>query len=227
MSASCGLCEREITAGYLCTRDATQLAMRLDDLPLLFEELTECLVPRRSGPAEYVTAAVAGPRSPLDEDVLDLVDGGHVAKVLELWRADVQRVRWPTHEAPPTERGMARRVAVAARWLAMELDWIVVEYPAAGDLAREVRELEAGMRSVVGDPAPRRQRLGTCVAIDAEGVVCGAVISRLPGQSRVPCRWCGYVYESEQDWLLLLHFQVREPATPASRDAAGVRPSHA
>lgn len=226
MTAFCGLCEREIAAGYLCTKDAVQLAVRLDQMPALFEELTECLVPRRSGPAEYVTAAVAGPRSPLDEDVLDLVDGGQVAEVLELWRADVQRVRWPSHGAPPTEGVMARRVAVAARWLAMELDWIAVEYPAAGDLAREVRTLEVGMRSVVGDPAPRRQRLGLCVAVDAEGVACGAVISRLPGETRLTCRLCGFVYASPLAWGQLRYFQERE-VTPASGDAAEAHPTRA
>lgn len=210
MTASCGLCEHPIEAGYLCTRDSVALAKRLEEMPALFEELTECLVPRRSGPAEFVTAAVAGPRSPLDEDVLDLVGGGHVAEVLELWRADVQRVRWPSHGAPPAEGVMVRRVSVAARWLAMELDWIAVEYPAAGDLAREVRTLEVGMRSMVGDPAPRPQRLGTCVAVDGEGVVCGAVIKRLPGETRVRCSWCGYSYESAQDWLRLQHFQPGE-----------------
>jgi len=210
VTASCGLCEREIADGYLCTSDVVQLAKRLEQMPALFDELTECLVPRRSGPAEFVTATVAGPRSPLDEDVLDLVDGGHVAEVLELWRADVQRVRWPSHGAPPTEGVMARRVAVASRWLAMELDWIAVEYPAAGDLAREVRTLEVGMRSMVGDPAPRPQRLGTCVAVDVEGVVCGAVIKRMPGETRVRCGWCSYTYVTPQDWLRLQFFQPEE-----------------
>ncbi|MDX3689923.1 hypothetical protein PV726_06145 [Streptomyces europaeiscabiei] len=216
MTASCGLCEEPIQAGYLCTKDAVALARRLQEMPALFEELTECLVPRRSGPAEFVSAASAGPRSPLDEDVLDLVDGGHVAEVLELWRADVQRVRWPSHGAPPVEPGMARRVAVAARWLEMELDWIAVEYPAAGDLAREVRGLETGMRSVVGDPVPRPQRLGLCVAVDDEGVVCGAVIKRLPGQTRVQCRWCGYAYSTLLDWHQLQQFQPKEEPCPSA-----------
>jgi hypothetical protein len=79
-------------------------------------------------------------------------------------------------------------------------------------MAREVGELEAQARTIVGDPVPRPQRLGTCVAITAEGVVCGAVISRLPGQTRLKCRWCGYSYESEQDWLTLIHFQSEEVA---------------
>lgn len=213
MSAECGLCEEPVAAGYLCTRDAAKLAARLAELPALFDEVAQCLVPRRAGPTEIVsTVAAAGPRSPLNEDVLDLVGGGHAALVLEGWRSDVQRVRWPSHGAPPVEAGMGRRIAVACRWLGMELDWIAVEYPAAGDLAREVRELEGAARSVVGDPAPRRQRLGTCVAVDQAGVVCGAVISRLPDETRLICRWCGYCYESPRDWAMLQHFQLRESA---------------
>lgn len=213
MTASCGLCEQPIAAGYLCTRHSVALAKQLQEIPALFAEVTECLVPRSAGIQEIVsTVAAAGPRSPLDEDVLDLVGGGHVALVLEGWRADVQRVRWPSHGAPPVEAGMARRVAVTARWLEMELDWIAAEYPAAGDLAREVRTLEAGMRSVVGDPAPRLQRLGTCIAVDVEGVVCGAVVSRLPGQTRVQCRWCSYTYATGLDWMRLQHFQPQESA---------------
>ena len=129
------------------------------------------------------------------------------AEVLQLWRVDVQRERWPQHTPPPPASLDAN-----CRWLAMELEWIVDHYPAAGELAREVGELEAQARTIVGDPAPRPQRLGTCVAITAEGVVCGAVISRLPGQTRLTCRWCSYTYESEQDLLLLLHFQPREVA---------------
>ncbi len=211
MTASCGLCERDIEHGYLCERDTLALAGRLERLPALFAELAAHLVPRRSGPAEYVSSGPAGPRSPLNEDVIDLRQGG-IVLVLESWRADVQRVRWPQHGAPPTEGGMGRRVVVACRWLGMELEWIAAEYPAAGDLAREVREMEGAALSIVGEAPPRPQRLGTCVAVDGEGVVCGAVISRLPGQGRVPCRWCGYVYESERDWLLLLHHQVKESA---------------
>ncbi|GGV86816.1 hypothetical protein GCM10010294_67930 [Streptomyces griseoloalbus] len=203
----CELCGEETRSRYLCERHTVQLAKRLDDLPTLYAEVGECLVPRRSGPAEFVSTAPAGPRSPLDEDVLDTVNMARAAEVLQLWRVDVQRERWPQHTPPPPAALDAN-----CRWLAMELEWIVDHYPGAGDMAREVGELEAQARTIVGDPAPRPQRLGTCVAADSDGVICGAVISRLPGQSRVTCRWCGYSYESEQDWLLLLHFQPREAA---------------
>ena len=204
---ACELCGVETGGQYLCERHAVQLAARLGELPTLYAEVGECLVPRRSGPAEFVSAAPAGPRSPLDEDVLDNVNTVRAGEVVHLWRVDVQRERWPHHSAPAPAG-----LAADCRWLAMELEWIIDRYPAAGELAREVRELELQARSIVGDPAPRPQRLGTCVAADTDGVVCGAVISRLPGQSRVKCRWCGYSYESKADWLMLLHFQPKEAA---------------
>ncbi|GHJ01590.1 hypothetical protein TPA0906_34550 [Streptomyces olivaceus] len=203
----CEVCGAESGGRYLCGRHAEQLAARLGDLPTLYDEVAQCLVPRRSGPAEFVTAGTAGPRSPLDESVLDEVNTARAAEVVRLWRVDVQRERWPHHGAPAPAG-----LSADCRWLAMELEWIAQHYPAAGELAREVRELETAARSIVGDPAPRPQRLGTCVAVDGEGVVCGAVVSRLPGQTRVRCRWCSYSYETEADWLLLLHFQPKEAA---------------
>jgi hypothetical protein len=204
VATTCELCGEETAGRYLCGRHAVQLAKRLDELPTLYAEVAECLVPRRAAFGEIVsTRGAAGPRSPLNEDVLDTVNWGRAAEVVRLWRVAVQRVRWPQHGPPP-----AADLAADCRWLAMELEWIASEYPAAGDLAREVRELEVQARTVVGDPAPRPQRLGTCVAITAEGVVCGAVISRLPGQTRLKCRWCSYTYESAQDWALLVHFQA-------------------
>ena len=205
---NCELCGEETAGRYLCERHTVQLAKRLDDLPTLYAEVGECLVPRRSGWGDIVaTKAAAGPRSPLDEDVLDPVNMARAAEVLQLWRVDVQRERWPQHSPPPPASLDAN-----CRWLAMEIDWVVDHYPAAGEMAREVGELETQARTIVGDPAPRPQRLGTCVAITAEGVVCGAVISRLPGQTRIQCRWCSYTYESEQDLLLLLHFQPGKAA---------------
>ena len=200
---TCELCGEDSGGRYLCGRHTVKLAKSLGELPVLYAEVAECLVPRGHGWGEIVsTRGAAGPRSPLDEDVLDTVNVARAAEVVHLWRVDVQRVRWPQH-GEPDPAGLS----ADCRWLAMELAWIAERYPGAGDLAREVRELEGQARTIVGDPAPRLQRLGTCVAVDGEGVVCGAVISRLPGQTRVQCRWCTYVYESARDWALLGHFQ--------------------
>ncbi|WP_432034204.1 hypothetical protein [Streptomyces antibioticus] len=208
-TAACGLCAAQLEHGYLCPRHTEALAERLERLPALFAELAEHLVPRRTGLSP--AGGQAGPRSPLNEDVVDLRQGG-VVLIVESWRADVQRVRWPRHGPPPIEGGMDQRVTAACRWLRMELEWIAATYPAAGDLAREVRELEGGMLAIVGEPPPRPQRLGVCVAVtDDQGTVCGAVLSRLPG-GPVRCRSCGTEYRTEQDLLLLKHYQPKEAA---------------
>lgn len=205
--SACELCGGDTDGRYLCDRDTVNLAGRLHQLPVLDSELSMHLVPARSGFGELVTASTAGPRSPLNEDVLDQMQNSRAVEVAHLWRVDVQRVRWPQHSPPPPSG-----LASDCRWLGMELEWIAARYPAAGELAREVRSLEAELRSLVGDPVPRRQRLGLCVAVtDDQGTVCGAVLSRLPGET-LRCRWCRTEYRTEQDILLLGHYQPKETA---------------
>ena len=206
---TCGLCGTETTPSYLCQRDTAKLTERLADLPTLYAEAAECLVPRRRGLGEIVsTKGAAGPRSPIDEDVLDVVNTVRAAEVLQLWRVDVQRVRWPQHTPPPPST-----LGANCRWLAMEIDWIAAHYPAAGELAREVRLLELQARAVVGDPAPRPKVIGQCIAVtDDAGTVCGADITHVTGQTRLKCRVCHCTYQGAQDLLLLRHYQpkVRE-----------------
>jgi hypothetical protein len=204
---TCELCGNA-ASGYLCTRHREQLAAGLRELPTLYTEVGECLVPRRSSWGEIIaTKSAAGPQSPIDEDVLDTVNWGRAAEVMRLWRTDVRRARWPHRGAPPPGS-----LTEDCAWLARELEWIAATYPAAGDLAREVRELECQARTIVGDPLPRPQRLGVCVAVtDDQGTVCGAVLTRLPGEL-VRCRWCGTAYRTEKDILLLHHFQPRTVA---------------
>jgi hypothetical protein len=206
--SACELCGDDAGQRYLCERHTVALAKRLADLPTLYAEVGECLVPRRSGWGDIIaTKGAAGPRSPLDEDVLDTVTWGRAAEVMRLWRVDVQRVRWPHHSPPPPPADLA----ADCRWLGMELGWIVDHYPGTGDLAREVGELESQARAIVGDPAPRPQRLGTCIAVtDRKGTVCGAVISRLPGQTLLTCRWCRTTYGPD-DYLTLAAFQPTAP----------------
>jgi hypothetical protein len=201
---TCGLCGIQTDCRHLCEHDTVRLAKRLDELPTLYAEVAECLVPRRSGWGEIVaTRGAAGPRSPLDEDVLDTVNMARAAEVMHRWRVDVQRVRWPRHGAPPPAG-----LDADCRWLAMELDWIAASYPAAGDLACEVRALEAQARNVVGDPVPKRKVIGQCVStVDDEGTVCGATITHRMGEDRLVCPSCHCRYENERDLLLLLHYQ--------------------
>lgn len=207
---TCGLCGTTTGDAYLCPRDTVRLAERLADLPLLHDEIVHCLVPRQHGWGEIVaTRAAAGPRPPLNVGVLDELGSGEMAAVLHARRVDIQRVRWPQHSPPPPDG-----VAADCRWLGMELDWIAVHYPAAGDLAAEARALESRARDLVGDPVPRRKVVGSCVAVvDDQGTVCGAEITHRAGESRLVCRSCRCVYEGEQQLLILLHFQPSE-ATP-------------
>ncbi|OLE25505.1 MAG: hypothetical protein AUG49_10555 [Catenulispora sp. 13_1_20CM_3_70_7] len=200
----CGLCGRDAGQRYLCEGDTASLAKRLDELPKLYAEVAECLVPRRMGWGDIIaTKSAAGPRSPLDEDVLDTVNLARAAEVMHLWRVDVQRVRWPRHGAPPPAG-----LDADCRWIAMELDWIAANYPAAADLAREVRTLEVQARFIVGDPPPRAKEIGQCIAVtDDQGTLCGATLTHTAGQSSITCRQCRTVYRSEQDLLLLLHYQ--------------------
>ncbi|MGW2908710.1 hypothetical protein ACWC91_41000 [Streptomyces sp. NPDC001204] len=222
---NCGLCDAPTTGRHLCEWDTRSLAKRLADLPTLYAEVGECLVPRRSGWGEIVaTRGAAGPQSPLDEDVLDTVTWNRAAEVVHLWRVDVQRERWPHHAPPPPAQ-----LEADARWLGMELDWIVTHYGAVGELAREVRTLENQARNVVGDPPPRPKEIGRCIAVvDDEGTVCGAEIMHVAGQSRLSCRRCSTGYRTEQDLLLLLHYQPKAPApTPAGPAAGEAHPSRA
>lgn len=206
MTASCGLCERDLEAGYLCPGDAFALAERLERLPKIYAALAGFLSPAARASAEFVSRSHARPSLPVDEAVLDLRYGG-IALVLEGWRSDVQRVRgWGE---PAITGDVEERVRRAARWLGMELSWIASTYPAAGDLAQEIRELEGAALSIVGAKPDRGRPIGQCVAIDASGVVCGATIRHSTGESKLVCDWCHCVYGNEQDLLLLLHYQPK------------------
>jgi hypothetical protein len=201
----CGLCGRDGGERYLCERDTTALAKRLVELPKLYAEVAECLVPRRGGWGEIVsTKGAAGPRSPIDEDVLDTVNAVRAGELVHLWRVDVQRVRWPHHSAPPQDGGLPAH----CRWLGMELEWIAVHYPAVGDLARELRDLEKQARAIVGDPVPQRKVIGQCIAVVGDqGAVCGADITHRAGESKLVCHKCHCKYTTQQELLLLLHYQ--------------------
>jgi hypothetical protein len=206
MSTACGLCDGKAGEAYLCGHDTLALAGRLERMPKLYAALAGFLAPADAPPGERVSVSRAEPGLPVNEAVLDLRYGG-MALVLESWRSDVQRARgWGE---PAIEGSVDRRVLVAARALFMNLEWIAASYPAAGDLAREVRELEGSALSIVGALPDRGRRIGQCVAADASGVVCGAVLRHRAGETRIVCPWCTCVYEA-RDFLMLKTLQPEE-----------------
>lgn len=208
MTAACGQCCRDLEAGYLCAGCTLALAERLDRMPKVYAALAGFLTPTARSSAEFVSHGHAGSSLPVDEAVLDLRYGG-IALVLEGWRSDVQRVRGLGE--PAVVGDVEERVRRAARWIGMELPWIADCYPAAGDLAREVRELEGAALSIVGAVPDRGRRIGNCVAVDASGVVCGAVLYHRRGETRLVCPWCSCVYEA-RDFLKLKALQPEEAA---------------
>jgi hypothetical protein len=202
----CGLCERDLEAGYLCPGDTLALAARLERMPKLFVELGLYLAPGARPAGERISSGPAGARLPLNEAVLDLRHGG-IALVLESWRSDIQSVRgWGE---PAVTGGLDYRVMNVCRWLGMQLEWIAAAYPGAGDLAKEIRDLEGNALSIVGAKPDRGRLLGQCVAVDTSGVVCGAPIRHHDGDTRLTCSWCGYVYEAP-DFLTLYELQPAE-----------------
>ncbi|MFF3346099.1 hypothetical protein [Streptomyces sp. NPDC002779] len=212
MTAACGLCEQALEYGHLCPGCTLALAERLDRLPALTDRLSSALTPAVHARAEPVSGHGFGPSEPVNLGALELWYGG-IATVLERWRSDIQR--WKGWGEPAVERRIGRRVPVAARWIGMNLEWIAAEYPSAGDLAREVREMEGAALSVLGEDEPRESRgrlLGRCVNQVAPDAACGAPIRHREGETALVCEWCHVVYRDEQDWLLLLAFQPKESA---------------
>lgn len=203
----CEACGRDLEHGYLCPGDTLATAERLERMPKLYEALAGFLAPGVHGGGERTAKGHAGSVLPVNEAVLDLRYGG-IALVLESWRADVQWARgWGQ---PAIEGSIDRRVLVAARALSMSLEWIAASYPAAGDLAREVREVEGAALSIVGALPDRGRRIGQCVAtVDKVGTVCGATIRHQRGETKLVCPWCECVYE-ERDFLTLARFQPQE-----------------
>ncbi|MCA1218674.1 hypothetical protein [Streptomyces sp. 8L] len=190
-ATDCQLCQQPLEAGYLCPAETAALSDRLERMPALHRQAEQALVPTAAAPLERVSSGHPGPSAPVSEAALNLWYGG-IASVLERWRADIQQWRgW----GPPSVEGDAnRRVFAAARWLWADVEWIAENYPQAGDMAREVRRLEAEVLSVTGEAPERGRRIGPCPAMCEDGSVCGAVLRLYPGEKAARCRWCGCSY---------------------------------
>ncbi|MFJ2579995.1 hypothetical protein [Kitasatospora aureofaciens] len=138
-----------------------------------------------------------GPDAPLPvrEDALNLVGPGGIVTVLETWRQAVHEdagLRWP--DPWGDYRGRLRRAVFG---LVAQMDFVQLDWPQAGELACEVRDLHAAARSILA-PQDRPLRAGNCTTV-VDGEQCGAVLLVVPGQP-VRCRWCGADYPP-QSWL--------------------------
>ncbi|CAM5536214.1 hypothetical protein [Streptomyces canus] len=198
MTASCGLCERDLEHGYLCPGCTLGTARRLDRAPRLYEALAAFLHPGGRRPELGRSRPTEAPL-PIAEPVFNLRGPGGIVGILEDWRSAMQSDRgWGE---PAITGPIERRIGVAARALSMNLDWIAASWPMAGAFAEEIRGLERDVASIVNPPTPSL-RLGNCPAVYEDGVVCGAVLRVPEGTAKVECRWCNTVYPPES-WLAL------------------------
>ena len=207
MTASCGLCERQLEHGYLCPGCTLGTVRRLDRMPRMYDALAAFLHPGGRRP-EMGRSRPAEAPLPIVEPAFNLRGPGGIVGVLEDWRSAMQADRgWGE---PAIEGDTARRVAVAARALSINLDWVAAAWPMAGAFAEEIRDLERDVGSIVNPPEPSL-RLGNCPAVYEDGIVCGAVLRVPAGTARVECAWCGTAYPPES-WLTLRSLQTGEAA---------------
>lgn len=200
MSASCGLCERDLEHGYLCPGCTLGTSKRLDRMPKLYAALAAFLHPGGRRP-ELGRSRPAEAPLPIAEPVFNLRGPGGIVGVLEDWRSAMQADRgWGE---PVIEGTVERRIFRAARGLSQNLEWITAEWPMAGAFAEEIRDLERDVASIVNprDPKERPRRLGHCPTLVDE-VLCGAVVALYPGRTSVACSWCGAEWPPER-WLAL------------------------
>jgi hypothetical protein len=214
MTASCGLCDRDLEHGYLCPGCTLGTAKRLDRMPRSYEALAAFLHPGGRRPELGSTRPAEAPL-PICEPAFNLRGPGGMVGVLEDWRAAMQQDRgWGR---PAIEGSTERRVVVAARALSINLEWIAAAWPMAGAFAEEIRGLEGDVASIVNprDPKDRPRRLGYCPTLLDE-VLCGAVVALLPGRTSVSCNWCGAEWPPEK-WLALAQAQDDNKEALAAR----------
>jgi hypothetical protein len=102
---------------------------------------------------------------------------------------------------PITEGSIEKRIQASAGGLSANMLWIAVEWPEAGQFARELRDLETAALSIA-DPPEHTIRLGNCIALQDDGSQCGAILRVSPGVAEVLCRWCGASWPPDT-WLTL------------------------
>jgi hypothetical protein len=219
---NCLLCDGAMAGapGYLCPGDTAATLERLKAMAGLYVALGAFLAPGRRGSDHGGSTARVDAPLPVCEPVLDLRGPGGMVSILEDWRSALhEALGW----SQPVPRGaFEERVRRAAKGLGDNVLWIGSSWPAAGDFAREIRDLHRDVTSIVA-PSDRGRRLGNCPTIDESGAVCGAVLRLGEGESAATCRWCGASWAPELWPALRLAQQAA--FSPASVAAAGVGPS--
>jgi hypothetical protein len=219
----CELCERPAADAYLCPSCEQDLTERLERLPVLYAGLGAMLAPPQGRGDGRGTALVVAPAPAR----LDVVDARSAFAVMPQWAralADDRHLPELTSPRRPVEApdDLGARIGAACTALAAAREWIAASWPAAGDLAREVRDLHDDARTVLGvDDLPAR--MGRCPqAVD--GAPCGAELLLPDGAQVLRCRWCGTTYPPGV-WAALKVAQTRVFSSSASEAGAAAHPS--
>ncbi|MFF0510976.1 hypothetical protein [Streptomyces sp. NPDC004250] len=214
---TCTLCTT-VTDDYLCPGCTVATADRLDAMPARYEALAEFLHPGGRRP-EFGRTRPAEAPLPIVEPVFNLRGPGGIVGVLEDWRSALHAVRGLPE--PQLAGSITLRVRIAARGLALNLDWAATRWEMAGQFAEEMRTLERQVEAILDpeDPAERAQEFGPCPRMLGVEAVCGAVLLRRPGrQGTIECTWCGGQWAPER-WLDLADAQRERQAVPEPQAA--------
>ncbi|MEU3563531.1 hypothetical protein [Kitasatospora sp. NPDC006786] len=213
---ACQHCATRDTPGRLCTPCADRLGRHLADMPHLYTALGAYLRPS-SQTRDRLGTVPSGPDAPLPvaEDVLDLIGPGGIVSGLESWR---EALHQDTGLVQPSPWGdLAGRVRRAALGLRDHLAYIRLDWPAAGDCAREVAQLHrAATRHVA--PTDRPTAIGEHPADPGRPEACGGRLEMPYGGTIVRCARCGTEWGQLQ-WLQLRRHLERARAA-ADRPAA-------
>jgi hypothetical protein len=210
----CEMCSREIEGYLLCSPCTRATLIRLKRMPDLYAALAMLLPPAgrpRDGGGGGRSAEAP---MPISESVLTLRGPGGIVGILEDWHAalaeDLEDWRGELTAGRPVARGsIETRVSVAVGKLVANLEFIAASWPAAGEFARSIRDLERDVLSMISPPERESVRMGRCPARPG-GVLCGSVL-RLPvGETILRCAWCRASYPAgtwaalriEQDGLV-------------------------
>jgi hypothetical protein len=195
---ACEMCGQEIEGYLLCSGCARATLERLHDMPRLYAALAMLLLPasRQQGQGGGTPAAEAP--MPIAESVLTLRGPGGIVGVLEDWYAalaeDLEDWRGRRAAGRPVVQGsIETRIAFAVGKLVADLPFIAATWPAAGEFARGVRDLERDVLTMISPPERPAVRMGKCPAKPG-GVLCGAMLSLPAGEPILRCAWCRAAY---------------------------------
>lgn len=194
----CLLCSAEIEGYQLCTPCTRATLIRLRRMPSLYAATLMLLPPASRPPGGGGGSRSAEAPMPIPESVLTLRGPGGIVGILEDWHAalaeDLEDWRGELTAGRRVVQGsIETRISFAVGKLVANLEFIAATWPAAGEFARSIRDLERGVLSMISPPERESVRMGKCPAKHA-GVLCGAALKLPVGEKILRCAWCSQVY---------------------------------